>query len=276
MAEKRIFNFSAGPGVLPEQVLKTAADQMLNYKGSGMSVMEMSHRSSVYDTIIKDTEKRLRSLMQIPDNYKVLFLQGGASTQFASVALNLMQKGKADYVVTGYFAKKAAQEAKKFGEVNIAASTEPENFSRIPKQEELKLDADADYVYICNNNTVYGTEWNHVPQTDGVTLVADMSSDILSRPIDVSQYGVIFAGAQKNMGCAGLTVVIIREDLIGPCVRSDADDAGLCADGGKRLDVQYAADLCDLHSRTRPGMGRAAGRPAGDAGAQREESEDAV
>ncbi len=215
MAEKRIFNFSAGPGVLPEQVLKTAADQMLNYKGSGMSVMEMSHRSSVYDTIIKDTEKRLRSLMQIPDNYKVLFLQGGASTQFASVALNLMQKGKADYVVTGYFAKKAAQEAKKFGEVNIAASTEPENFSRIPKQEELKLDADADYVYICNNNTVYGTEWNYVPQTDGVTLVADMSSDILSRPIDVSQYGVIFAGAQKNMGCAGLTVVIIREDLIG-------------------------------------------------------------
>ena len=188
---------------------------MLNYEGSGMSVMEMSHRSSVYDKIIKDTEKRLRSLMQIPDNYKVLFLQGGASTQFASVALNLMQKGKADYVVTGYFAKKAAQEAKKFGEVSVAASTEEENFSRIPKQDELKLDADADYVYICNNNTVYGTEYHYVPQTGEVPLVADMSSDILSQPIDVSQYGVIFAGAQKNMGCAGLTVVIIREDLIG-------------------------------------------------------------
>lgn len=215
MAEKRIFNFSAGPGVLPEPVLKTAADQMMNYEGSGMSVMEMSHRSSVYDKIIKDTEKRLRSLMQIPDNYKVLFLQGGASTQFASVALNLMQKGKADYVVTGYFAKKAAQEAKKFGEVSVAASTEEENFSRIPKQDELKLDADADYVYICNNNTVYGTEYHYVPQTGEVPLVADMSSDILSQPIDVSQYGVIFAGAQKNMGCAGLTVVIIREDLIG-------------------------------------------------------------
>lgn len=217
MADKRIFNFSAGPSMLPEQVLKTASEQMLNYKGSGMSVMEMSHRSSAYDQIIKDAQQRLRDLLQIPDNYKVLFLQGGASTQFAAIPMNLLRNGIADYVITGHFAKKAYEEAKKYGAVNVAATTEDEQFARIPKQEELKLREDADYVYLCCNNTIYGTEWNYIPDTNGIAIVADMSSDILSKPIDVSKYGLIFAGAQKNMGIAGVTVVIVREDLLGFC-----------------------------------------------------------
>lgn len=173
MADKRIFNFSAGPSMLPEQVLKTASEQMLNYKGSGMSVMEMSHRSSAYDQIIKDAQQRLRDLLQIPDNYKVLFLQGGASTQFAAIPMNLLRNGIADYVITGHFAKKAYEEAKKYGAVNVAATTEDEQFARIPKQEELKLHEDADYVYLCCNNTIYGTEWNYIPDTNGIPIVAD-------------------------------------------------------------------------------------------------------
>lgn len=215
MAENRIFNFSAGPSMLPLEVLQKAKSQMLNYEGSGMSVMEMSHRSKVYDQIIVETQKKLRSILNVPDNYKVLFLQGGATMQFSMVPLNLMKKGKADYIVTGNFANNAYKEACKFGDIHLAASSKDKNHSYIPSQAQLHLQADADYVYLCSNNTIYGTQWKYIPETNGVPIVADMSSDILSKLIDVSKYGVIFAGAQKNMGCAGLTVVIIREDLLG-------------------------------------------------------------
>lgn len=214
--ENRIFNFSAGPSQLPLDVLKKAQAQMLNYEGSGMSVMEMSHRSKVYDDIIVKTQAALRRVMNIPENYKVLFLQGGATSQFSMIPLNLMKNDKADYIVTGNFANNAYKEAQKYGTINLAGSSKDKNFTYIPKQEKLNLSDDADYVYICANNTIYGTEWKYVPQTDKV-VVADMSSNILSKPIDVTKYGLIFAGAQKNMGCAGLTVVIVREDLIGEC-----------------------------------------------------------
>ncbi|MBE6915752.1 MAG: 3-phosphoserine/phosphohydroxythreonine transaminase [Ruminococcaceae bacterium] len=216
MLENRVYNFSAGPSMLPESVLVQVRDEMLNYQGSGMSILEMSHRSKVYDAVIVEAENQLRKTMNIPDNYKVLFLQGGATLQFAAVAMNLMTKnGKADYIVTGSFSKKAAKEAKKYGEVNIAASTESENFTRIPRQEELNLSPDADYVHICFNNTIYGTHWDYIPETGNVPLVADMSSCILSEEVDVSKFGLIYAGAQKNMAPAGLTIVIVREDLIG-------------------------------------------------------------
>lgn len=216
MSDFRIYNFSAGPSMLPLPVLEKAAAEMTNCQGSGMSVMEMSHRSKVYDGIIQDTQARLRRVMGIPDNYKVLFLQGGATMQFSAIPLNLMKGGRADYAVTGHFAKAAAKEAGKYGQVNIAASTEDTSFDHIPAQEALQLDPAADYFYICANNTIYGTEWKYDPKTpDGVPVVADMSSNILSKPVDVSKYGVIMAGAQKNMGPAGLTVVIVREDLLG-------------------------------------------------------------
>lgn len=212
----RVYNFSAGPSMLPEAVLKRAADEMLDYEGSGQSVMEMSHRSKVFDGIIKAAEENLREVMNIPDNYKVLFLQGGASTQFAMIPLNLMNKNhKADYVVTGQWAKKAAKEAARYGEVNIVASSEDKTFSYIPKLDKSTFTKDADYFYICMNNTIYGTVYNELPDTGDVPLVADISSCILSKPIDVSKFGVLFAGAQKNMAPAGVTVVIIREDLIG-------------------------------------------------------------
>ncbi len=212
----RVYNFSAGPSVLPESVLKTAADDMMDYKGSGQSVMEMSHRSKVYDGIIKEAEALLREVMEIPDNYKVLFLQGGASSQFAMIPLNLMTKsGKADYVVTGQWAKKAAKEAARYGNVNIVASSEDKTFSYIPKLDKSTFTPDADYFHICMNNTIYGTVYHELPDTGDVPLVADISSCILSRKIDVSKFGVLYAGAQKNMAPAGLTVVIIREDLIG-------------------------------------------------------------
>ncbi len=212
----RVINFSAGPSVLPEAVLKIAAEEMLDYKGSGQSVMEMSHRSKVYDGIIKEAEALLREVMEIPDNYKVLFLQGGASSQFAMVPLNLMNKsGKADYVVTGQWAKKAAKEAARYGNVNIVASSEDKTFSYIPKLDKSTFTPDADYFHICMNNTIYGTVYNELPDTGDVPLVADISSCILSRKIDVSRFGVLYAGAQKNMAPAGLTIVIIREDLIG-------------------------------------------------------------
>lgn len=212
----RIYNFSAGPSVLPEEVLQQAASEMLDYKGSGMSVMEMSHRSKVYDEIIKNTEALFRDVMDIPSNYKVLFLQGGATLQFAMVPMNLLAKsGKADYVLTGNFSTKAYQEAGIFGkEINVAASTKEESFRRIPKQEELKLTPGADYVHICTNNTIYGSKWKYVPETGDVPLVSDMSSCILSEPVDVSKYGLIYAGAQKNVAPAGLTIVIVREDLL--------------------------------------------------------------
>ncbi len=211
---QRIYNFSAGPSMLPESVLEQAAKEMLNYNDSGMSVMEMSHRSPVYQAIIDTAEADLRQLMNIPDNYKVLFLQGGATQQFAAVPLNLMNKnGKADYIVSGQFSKKAAEEAAKFGEVNIIASSKDRNFAYIPKVESFS--PDADYVHICYNNTIFGTCFDYIPDTGDIPLVADMSSGILSRPVDVSKFGLIYAGAQKNMGPSGLTVVIVREDLLG-------------------------------------------------------------
>ena len=210
----RVYNFSAGPAVLPEEVLQEAADEMLDYKGSGMSVMEMSHRSKVYDTIIKEAEADLRDLMAIPDNYKVLFLQGGASQQFAMIPMNLMKNKKAAYIITGQWAKKAFKEAQIYGEAVAAASSEDQTFSYIPDCSDLNIPEDADYVYICENNTIYGTKFKTLPNTKGHTLVADVSSCFLSEPVDVSKYGVIYGGVQKNIGPAGVVIVIIREDLI--------------------------------------------------------------
>ena len=212
----RVYNFSAGPSMLPEEVLRQAADEMLDYQGSGQSVMEMSHRSKVYDKIIKEAEADLREIMNIPDNYKVLFLQGGASTQFAMIPMNLMTgSGKADFVITGQWAKKAYEEAARYGDAKAVASSKDKTFSYIPKVTKDDFRPDADYVHICLNNTIYGTKWNTLPDTGDVPLVADISSNILSEPIDVSKFGILFAGAQKNVSCAGVTIVIIREDLIG-------------------------------------------------------------
>ncbi len=212
----RVYNFSAGPSVLPESVLRTAAEEMMDYKGSGQSVMEMSHRSKTYDAIIKECEALLREVMEIPDNYKVLFLQGGASSQFAMVPMNLMTRsGKADYVLTGQWATKAQKEAARYGEANVVASSKDKTFSYIPKLDPATFTPDADYFHICMNNTIYGTVYHELPDTGNVPLVADISSCILSQPIDVSKFGMLYAGAQKNMAPAGLTVVIIREDLIG-------------------------------------------------------------
>ncbi|MCD7904548.1 MAG: 3-phosphoserine/phosphohydroxythreonine transaminase [Clostridiales bacterium] len=212
----RVYNFSAGPSMLPLPVLKKAQDEMLSYGDTGMSVMEMSHRSKAYDDIIKDAERLLRELMNIPDNYKVMFLQGGGSTQFAMVALNLLNGSKkADYVKTGQWAKKAAAEASKYGEINIVASSEDKTFSYVPLLDKSKFTPDADYFYICQNNTIYGTRYTELPDTGSVPLVADLSSCIMSEVTDVSKYGLIFAGAQKNVGPAGVTIVIAREDLLG-------------------------------------------------------------
>ena len=210
----RVYNFSAGPAVLPEEVLKEAAAEMLDYNGTGMSVMEMSHRSKAYQEIIDAAEQDLRDLMNIPDNYKVLFLQGGASTQFAMIPMNLMKNGVADYIVTGQWAKKAYQEAQKFGKANKIASSEDKTFSYIPDCSDLPISEDADYVYICENNTIYGTKYKTLPNTKGKTLVADVSSCFLSEPVDVSKYAVIYGGVQKNVGPAGVVIAIIREDLI--------------------------------------------------------------
>lgn len=212
----RVYNFSAGPSMLPEKVLKTAAEEMLDYKGSGQSVMEMSHRSKTYQAIIDEAEALLREIMNIPDNYKVLFLQGGASTQFAMIPLNLMNKNnKADFVITGQWAKKAYKESARYGQANVVASSEDKVFSYIPKLDKSTFTPDADFFHICMNNTIYGTKWHTLPETGDVPLVADISSCILSEPLDVSKFGMLYAGAQKNMAPAGVTVVIIREDLIG-------------------------------------------------------------
>ena len=210
----RVYNFSAGPAVLPEEVLQEAADEMLDYRGTGMSVMEMSHRSKAYDTIIKEAEADLRELMNIPDNYKVLFLQGGASQQFAMIPMNLMKNRVADYIVTGQWAKKAYQEASLYGKANKIASSEDKTFSYIPDCSDLPISEDADYVYICENNTIYGTKFKTLPNTKGKPLVADVSSCFLSEPVDVTKCGVIYGGVQKNIGPAGVVIVIIREDLI--------------------------------------------------------------
>ena len=210
----RVYNFSAGPAVLPEEVLNEAAAEMLDYRGTGMSVMEMSHRSKSYETIIEDAESDLRDLLHIPENYKVLFLQGGGSTQFAMVPMNLMKNRVADYIITGQWAKKAHKEASIYGKANAIASSADKTFSYIPDCSDLPVSEDADYVYICENNTIYGTKFWTLPNTKGKLLVADQSSCFLSEPVDVSKYGLIFAGAQKNVGPAGTVIVIIRENLI--------------------------------------------------------------
>ncbi|HCD43522.1 MAG TPA: 3-phosphoserine/phosphohydroxythreonine aminotransferase [Lachnoclostridium sp.] len=210
----RVYNFSAGPAVLPEEVLREAAQEMMDYKGCGMSVMEMSHRSKMFESIIGDAEADLRDLLKIPDNYKVLFLQGGASQQFAMVPMNLFKNRVGDYIITGQWAKKAYQEAKLFGTANAVASSADKTFSYIPDVSDLPISDDADYVYICENNTIYGTKFKTLPNTKGKTLVADLSSCFLSEPVDISKYGLIFAGAQKNVGPAGVVIAIIREDLI--------------------------------------------------------------
>ena len=210
----RVYNFSAGPAVLPEEVLNEAAAEMLDYRGTGMSVMEMSHRSKSYETIIEDAESDLRDLLHIPENYKVLFLQGGGSTQFGMVPMNLMKNRVADYIITGQWAKKAHKEASIYGKANAIASSADKTFSYIPDCSDLPVSEDADYVYICENNTIYGTKFWTLPNTKGKLLVADQSSCFLSEPVDVSKYGLIFAGAQKNVGPAGTVIVIIREDLI--------------------------------------------------------------
>ena len=214
MKNDRIFNFSAGPSMLPDEVLERAGKEILNYEHSGMSVMEMSHRSSTFDQIIKTAEQDLRDLMQIPDNYKVLFLQGGASQQFAMIPMNLMKNKVADYIVTGQWAKKAWQEAQKYGKANKIATSEDKTFSYIPDCSDLPISEDADYVYICENNTIYGTKFKELPNTKGKDLVADVSSCFLSEPVDVSKYAIIYGGVQKNIGPAGMVIAIVREDLI--------------------------------------------------------------
>ena len=216
MSDQRVYNYSAGPSMLPLSALERAGSEITNYRGSGMSVMEMSHRSKVFLQIFEETQEKLRRLMNVPQGYKILFLQTGASGQFSMIPLNLIGKtGRADYAVTGNFSALAYKEAQKYGQISLAASSEDQNHSYIPAQDQLKLSPDASYFYYCANNTIYGTEWGYVPDTGDVPLVCDMSSDILSMPVDVSKYGIIYAGAQKNMAPAGLTVVIIREDLAG-------------------------------------------------------------
>lgn len=210
----RCYNFSAGPAVLPEEVLKEAADEMLDYRGLGMSVMEMSHRSKGFQKILDDATDDLRNLMKIPEDYEVLFLQGGASQQFAAIPMNLMKNRVADYIVTGQWAKKASEEAKKYGKVNILASSEDRTYSYIPDCSDLDVSEDADYVYICENNTIYGTKYPVLPNTKGKLLVSDISSCFLSEPVDVTKYGLLFGGVQKNIGPAGTVIVIIRKDLI--------------------------------------------------------------
>ena len=210
----RVYNFSAGPAVLPEEVLKEAAAEMLDYKGTGMSVMEMSHRSKAYQAIIDEAEADLRTLMGIPDNYKVLFMQGGASQQFAMVPMNLMKNKVADYIITGQWAKKAYQEAKLYGQANAIASSADKTFSYIPDCSDLPISENADYVYICENNTIYGTKFHELPNTKGKLLVSDVSSCFLSEPVDVTKYGIIYGGVQKNIGPAGVVIAIVREDLI--------------------------------------------------------------
>ncbi len=220
MKYDRIYNFSAGPSMLPEPVLEEIAAEVLNYRGSGMSVMEMSHRSKVFQTIIDEAEADLRELMGIPDNYKVLFIQGGATLQFAMIPMNLMKNGVADYIVTGAWSKKAYKEAKKYGKVNLIATSEDRNYSYIPDVSNLAVSPDADYIYICENETIHGTTYRQLPNTKGKVLVSDQSSMFLSKPCKVSDYGLIYGGVQKNIGPAGMVIAIIREDLI----RTDLDE----------------------------------------------------
>ncbi|MGI6056467.1 MAG: 3-phosphoserine/phosphohydroxythreonine transaminase [Bilifractor sp.] len=210
----RVYNFSAGPAVLPEEVLKEAQEEMMDYRGCGMSVMEMSHRSKMFDDIINEAEQDFRELVGVPDNYKILFLQGGGSLQFAQIPMNLMKNRVADYIITGNWAKKAYEEAQIYGKANAVASSADQNYTYIPDCSDLPIDDDADYVYICENNTIYGTEYKKLPNTKGKLLVADVSSNFLSRPIDVEKYGLFFGGVQKNVGPAGMVITVIRDDLI--------------------------------------------------------------
>lgn len=236
---ERVFNFSAGPSMLPLEVMERAANEMINYQGCGMSVMEMSHRSTDFKKIIDTAEQDLRDIMNIPDNYKVLFLQGGGSLQFAMVPLNLLhQSKKADYIVTGTWAKKAAKEAEKFGDIRVVASSEESTFTYIPKVNKEDFRSDADYIYITANNTVYGSRYASYPDTGGIPLVADFSSSILSEEVDVSKFGIIWGGAQKNIGPAGVTIVIIREDLLGHCP----------ANAPVMLDYKVAADNGSMYN----------------------------
>jgi phosphoserine aminotransferase len=273
----RVYNFSAGPAVLPEEVLREAADEMLDYQGTGMSVMEMSHRSAAFDEIIKTAEQDLRDLMGIPDNYKVLFLQGGASQQFAAVPMNLMKNGVADYIVTGQWAKKAYQEAQKYGKAVKVASSEDKTFSYIPDCSDLPIDDDADYVYICENNTIYGTKYKKLPNTKGKTLVADVSSCFLSEPVDVTKYGVIYGGVQKNVGPAGVVIAIIREDLIPekPAVEN-TPHAGMEDTGRRRFSVQHSALLWHLHLRQGLQVAQENGRSGRNAEAEYRQGKGAV
>lgn len=216
MANGRIYNFSAGPSMLPLEVLERAGREITNYQGSGMSVMEMSHRSKVFQKIFDDTKAKFRLLMAVPEDYEILFLQGGASTQFSAIPLNLIGRtGKADYALTGNFSTLAYKEAKRYGDIAVACSSEDQNHTYIPAQDQIHVRSDASYFYYCSNNTVYGTEWQYIPETGGVPIVCDMSSDICSRQVDVSRYGVIYAGAQKNLAPAGLTIVIVKKELAG-------------------------------------------------------------
>ena len=247
----RVYNFSAGPSMLPEQVLAKAASEMLDYNGSGQSVMEMSHRSRVYEEIINGCESLLRETLSIPDNYKVLFLQGGASSQFSMIPLNLLNgSGKADFAITGQWAKKAYSEAARYGSCKAVASSADKTFTYIPKLDPATFTKDADYFHICLNNTIYGTRFTELPETGNVPLVADMSSCILSEPVDVSKYGLIYAGAQKNMGPAGLTVVIVREDLIGHArdITPTMFDYKIHAENGSMYNTPpcYAVYICKL------------------------------
>ena len=237
----RVYNFSAGPSMLPEAVLQKAAAEMMDYQGSGQSVMEMSHRSKVFMDIYQEAQALWREVMGIPENYKVLFLQGGASSQFAAVPMNLMVKsGKADYVLSGQFSTKAYKEAARYGDVKAVASSKEDNFSRIPALDPKEFRPDADYFHICMNNTIYGTVWHQLPDTGSVPLVADISSCILSKPIDVSKFGLLYAGAQKNVAPAGLTIVIVREDLLGEPMECTPTMFNYKTHGGERLHVQHA------------------------------------
>lgn len=251
MKENRIFNFSAGPAMLPEEVLETAAREMLDYKGSGMSVMEMSHRSKVYQAIIDEAEADLRKLIGIPENYKVLFLQGGATLQFALIPLNFMFTGKADYINTGVWTKKAIKDAKLFGEVNVVATGEADNFKTIPDVKSIKFNKDADYVYMCDNNTIFGSKFPEYPNTGNVPLICDMSSCFLSEPIDIKKFGVVYAGAQKNVGPAGVTILIIRDDLLAKAPRNPLPayfDYRLHAENGSMYNTPptYGIYICGL------------------------------
>ena len=264
----RVYNFSAGPAVLPEEVLKEAAEEMMDYRGCGMSVMEMSHRSKMFQQIIDEAEQDLRELMNIPENYKVIFLQGGASLVFAEVPMNLMRNGKAAYIITGQWAKKAAQEAEKYGEVVKVASSADKTFSYIPDCSDLDIPEDADYVYICENNTIYGTKYKKLPNTKGHILVSDVSSCFLSEPIDVSQYGVVYGGVQKNVGPAGVQIVIVREDLIadGPAFKQTPTmcDWKIQADNGSLYNTPpcYGIYICGKVFKWIKKMGGLAGMKA--------------